>query len=298
MRISTILGPVPVDVKNQLSQIVEVATADSIIAKTGPKHVFVCDDNTDALDLALGAFRSLQSDVGRDALSFKNLIYVTENNRLRYPGNGYLFANLLEFDEKISVLDINSGCTGFVDALRIASHFSDKTLIVCAENYSKNMASFNRTVSPIFSDAAAVVFFDPADWAVLEFDSRVDASGWEAISCQHGGELQMDGRRVFEFVNAVATPLIRDIIARHQVDHIFLHQGSVLVLEHIIKKLRNTHPNIPVNVSDRGNLVSATIPKLIQDTLGASVDIAPGTKMLLASFGVGLATSLLLLERQ
>jgi 3-oxoacyl-[acyl-carrier-protein] synthase-3 len=204
----------------------------------------------------------------------------------------------LEFDEKISVLDLNSGCTGFVDALRIACHFPEKTLIVCAENYSKNMFSFNRTVSPIFSDAAAVIHFDPAEWAVREFDSRVDASGWDAISCQHNGELQMDGRRVFEFVNSVATPLIRDVISRHDVDHIFLHQGSVLVLEHIIKKLRDTHSNIPINVGDCGNLVSATIPKLMQDTLGTHINVTPGTKLLLASFGVGLATSLLLLERQ
>ena len=63
----------------------------SIIDRTGPKYVYICKENEDSLSLAIKAFKKFRKK--NTNLSFKNLIFVTENNTRDYPGNSFLFAS-------------------------------------------------------------------------------------------------------------------------------------------------------------------------------------------------------------
>ena len=85
---------------------------------------------------------------------------MTENNTRDYPGNSFLFASKCNLSEELNLYDINSGCTGFIDAIKLADKIDGNTIIVCSETYSKNISGFQRNISTLFSDAAAIFFYD------------------------------------------------------------------------------------------------------------------------------------------
>ncbi len=298
MKTCSYLAATTVSTREELNSRFDKSTVDRIVEKTGPEKVYRTSLNVDTLDLSIKALESFRREFGDNEINeISNLLFVTENNRLQYPGNGYLFSAIGELPKKIFILDINSGCTGFVDALRVASRLAGKTMVVCAEAYSKNIRVLNRATSPIFSDGATVTVFDPAEWTLIDEGSEVAAVLWEAISCKVGQDMVMQGQIVFEFVNSIAIPLISSIIKKNKVDYLFLHQGSALVVNHIKKKLGSVKSNIPENICETGNLVSATIPNLIRETFNRSKVISGGTTLMLASFGVGLAASVIVLKK-
>ena len=132
-----------------------------IIKKTGPIKTFQCTENEDTLTLSLSAWKDfILKNKKYEINKIKNLIYVTETSRLTFPGNGYLFSSMTNLKAEINIYDLNSGCTGFIDALKIASKLNGDTLIVCSEAYSKNIRKFERSISTLFSDGACVFLYE------------------------------------------------------------------------------------------------------------------------------------------
>ena len=48
----------------------------------------------------------------------------------------------MNLKENLNLIDLNSGCTGFVDAINIASNLNGATLIICSETYSKYFKNY------------------------------------------------------------------------------------------------------------------------------------------------------------
>jgi 3-oxoacyl-[acyl-carrier-protein] synthase III len=67
---------------------------------------------------------------------------------------------MINLSDEVNIYDLNSGCTGFVDAIKIANKLYGNTLIVCSETYSKNIPYFQRSISTLFSDGASIFLFD------------------------------------------------------------------------------------------------------------------------------------------
>lgn len=273
-------------------------TARKVMSKTGAQQIYRVKSGEDALDLAVKAF-ACAINSGLNVERWSNLIFVTENSRYSFPGNGFLFSARTGLNRQMFIVDMNSGCTGFVDALKLASSIGGITGIVCSETYSKNIKTFNRAVSPIFSDGCAIVEFDSELWdfSLLFYDSH--AAKYESISCPREGQLNMDGSIVFEYVRAVAIPEVKRLIETHKCGHLFVHQGSALVVDAFQKCFQHSDVAFYRNIEARGNLVSATIPHLMFDAFGNNFCLPNNEKALLASFGVGLSCSIgMLKERQ
>lgn len=296
MRIVSELGTVITDPYQELAKEFGESKAKILLSKTGPTRLFKCAAGVDALDLAVSAYTKLKSTIDADDLSA--LIYVTESSRLRFPGNGFLFANKVQLPENLPIYDLNAGCTGFVDALRLANGIDGKSLIVCADNYTKQITKYNRATSPIFSDGAAVIYFDPENWKFVETITINDTKNYSTISCRFDSDLEMAGSVVFEFVNRVVAPSVLYLASQNITNYIFLHQGSAMVIDHLKSKLKGVRSVIPTNIYSTGNLVSATIPRLIEDTCGGDFEIQSGSRVILVGFGVGLSMSAILMEKQ
>lgn len=267
-----------------------------IIKKTGPIKTFHCGTDEDTLVLSLRAwnnFKKKNKNIKINTVS--NLIYITETNRLSFPGNGYLFSSMIDLKEETNIYDLNSGCTGFVDAIKIASKLSGNTLIVCSETYSKKMPNFERSISTLFSDGASIFFFEKEKILVLKEISIFKKNSFLDLTCSKN-KIEMNGKKVYDFVVSHVLPKIETFLKNNKlVKKIFFHQASQIVGDHIKNKFEKNTIQIPNNLIRRGNTVSATIPILIHDHAKKS-DLDVNDTIMLVGFGVGLAMSAITLR--
>jgi len=299
MKIGVCEGSGLLDVEAALRQLYGDKVAEATLAKTGPRLLRVVSGSETSLTLGRGAIQNLLHDYDLDLKAIGNLISVTESPDFTFPGNSPFLASQFPFQGQLSTYDLNAGCTGFVDALKIAGNFRTSSLIVCSETYSRFIREFDRATSSLFCDAAAAVLFDPTEWELTASYAVSDFAAAEVISLKSpSSNLHMDGKLVFNFVATRVYPaLVRILEENASFDRVFLHQGSRLVVDFLMDKLGRFNLDAPSNIAQIGNSVSATIPFLIKGSL-SDKDVKPGHSILLAGFGVGLYFSACVLRRR
>jgi 3-oxoacyl-[acyl-carrier-protein] synthase III len=280
--------------------------ASKVLEKTGPKTLSLASPKENTLTLAVEACKKLleKQDINDFFIlpRVRNLFSVTESPSLLFPGNGTKIASELKIQNNISIFDINAGCTGFVDAIRLSFGMSEPSLIFCSETYSKHWVKFDRAVSSLFTDAAAATYFDPNDWELLHSSGKFQEDTYSSISSPVGspvtGQVRMIGKDVANFVNSIVIPSLKEIVKGHNIiDRGYFHQGSLFVVKLLQSKLKNHFGSIPANIIERGNSVSATLPILINDDIKNN-PIKSGEKILIAGFGVGLSFSVCILKKK
>jgi 3-oxoacyl-[acyl-carrier-protein] synthase-3 len=105
--------------------------------------------------------------------------------------------------------------------------------------------------------------------------------------------ISMDGVGVLAFFNATVPCAVREILAGNQlcldeVDLFVFHQASQLALDSLVTALRLPREKVVFDLSETGNLVSASIPVALSRAL-TSGRAKPGHRVLLCGFGVGLS---------
>ena len=290
------LGTKRFNVKKELFSRFTSIKAKEIIKKTGPEILYRANSKEDSLTLAIKAFKYLKLNKKKIG-SIKNLIFVTETPIKLFPGNGYIFASKNVFQDKLNIIDINAGCTGFVDALKIANCFEGNTLIVCSETYSKHIKKFDRSVSTLFSDAASVFFYDKKIFNIIKYTSGFEKNTFNDLFCDHDSVLKMKGADVFNFCTSTVFPSLENFIDANKVkvSKIYIHQASSMVINFVRSKFFDNKILVPSNIMKIGNTVSSSIPILIYDDLKNN-NIKKGSYLILCSFGVGLAFNIMLIK--
>ena len=97
----------------------------------------------------------------------------------------------------------------------------------------------------------------------------------------------MNGPAVVEFTLRHVIPILKKYSKNCGL--LFSHQGSKIVIEKIKKSLNNKI-TIPQNLSKYGNLVSTSIPVLINENLK---NLKKQKNFTICGFGVGLSVSLI-----
>ncbi len=275
-----------------------LALAKKIIEKTGPKKIFVCSKNENGIKLSIKAWKNLEKKI--DSKKIKNLIYVTENTEYKYPGNGYIFASKTNLNSNINIFDINSGCSGFVDALYLSNKLKGNSLIVTSETYSLNQEIYSRSTSSIFSDGASVFYFEKKKIEVVDSDNIFIKNTYDNIRCKIGENLEMKGANVFNFFTSKVVPMLSNLIFKYKklnLKKIYIHQASNLVLNYSIDYFSGFKNKIPINLNKIGNTVSSTIPILIYDDLSKKNEkLIKNDYIILCGFGVGLTARAVLLK--
>jgi 3-oxoacyl-[acyl-carrier-protein] synthase-3 len=305
MIISQVFGSKKYNISEVLIEEYGESIASNVLKKTGPKNLSLASDDEDTLTLGVEACKRLLDKHGDENLFFstiRNLFSVTESPILLFPGNGTKIASEIKMSQDVSIFDINAGCTGFVDAIRLSFGMSEPSLIVCSETYSKHWIKFNRAVSSLFSDAAAATFFDPNEWNLLHSSGKYQQDTSLIISSPIGsplnGEMRMAGKDVANFVISTVIPALKKILEEYSmINRGYFHQGSLFVVELLQSKLKDHFYSIPSNIIERGNSVSSTLPILINDDMQIN-PIKSGEKILIAGFGVGLSFSVCILEKK
>ena len=285
-----------INIENICKKRFGVRKTKKLIFKTGPKKLYIFKKNENTLTLSIKAWKNLKKK--KNLEDIKNLFYVTETPLKKFPGNGFLFASKNNLNKHIQIFDINSGCTGFIDALSICLTSKIKSIIICSEAYSKNNLIFNRSISTLFSDGASAFIPDFNEIKLIDSIFGYKKNSYDDLECNIESNITMDGKKVFDFVSTDVYPALIKILKKNKnkkIDRIYVHQGSKFVIDFFKDKLKIFCDHIPSNIAKNGNFVSATLPILISQDIKKN-SIRQKENIVLCGFGVGLAYSILILE--
>jgi len=150
----------------------DIADAQKVIASTGIERKRIVESGVTASDLSVEAASKLIDKLKWDRASIDCLIYVCISRDFIAPMTSCILQDKLGLSNQCLVLDIPAGCAGWVYGMSVLSSIlSHKTLkrglLICSETNSLNRSAKDRTVRPLFGDAATVTALEYADIGVI-----------------------------------------------------------------------------------------------------------------------------------
>ena len=298
--------------------------AQKVIASTGIERRHVVEPGTTASDLSVPAVERLLADLGWEASEVDCLAYVCTSRDFIAPQTACVLQERLGLRNDCCVFDLPFGCSGWVYGMSIIGSLMShgtlkKGILIAAETNTLNRSAEDRTVKPLFGDAATVtaLIYDPVNSKPMNFVFGVDGSGYNAVWAKYGGtrypttadaieleeiepgikrrgtDMIVNGMDVFAFAIKRPPQSLRELIDTFHIDIdsidlLLLHQANKFIDEKIRKSLKVSAEKVPYCIQDYGNVTSASIP-LTLVTQCAEVLTTKDNHCLACGFGVGLA---------
>lgn len=273
-----------------------------IAEKTGINKIHRSDIS--AYELGVQALEKLEClpDISNN---LKYVIYVTQSPSYFLPNHASRLQNEFGISKSTMCFDINQGCSGFVQALLLMNSLlggsQDLGLIVCTDTYSTHLSPKDRSTQVLFSDGAtATVVKGDGRWEILAASHLTDGSGADMLSKNIDADtnLTMNGAAVFQWTRRELGKQIKALLADNkfdidQIDRFYLHQASKLVITNVLKSLSVEEECAPTSLHITGNLVSSSIPFLIEQDLSG---FNACKHLIISGFGVGLSCSTCLIR--
>jgi 3-oxoacyl-[acyl-carrier-protein] synthase-3 len=284
--------------KNQIDVKTEMPNFKDAIDKTGIQ--FVHQSVVSNKDLAVAAANKLIARLSFDRKNIDCLIVVTQSSERRLPNISAEIQNEIGLKTGVFSMDINQGCSGFVQGMIVAisllSQFSN-VLLITTDTYRDKLNPEDRSTNTLFSDAAAASLIVRGNTFELSIHSHTtDGSKSELLKEQPNSyngkpELYMSGPDIFLWTRKVVASSINSICEEWAKVNssnlvIFAHQASKLVIDSLQEKSKNQGDFI-TNYKKIGNTTSSSIPILISDNW----TLFTKNPSLCIGFGVGLSLS-------
>ena len=286
-----------------LSPAIDISVLEKIKNKSGIDSIRICDASEDAIILAQKLIEKNENI--NKILKSDLIIVVSESKKLPIPPISSYILNKLGILENTIVLDIDSGCAGYVQALQIVDSFFQNSLIkngiiITTDAYSKYIEKGDRSVSPIFGDGASITFLKNNNHkSIKSFHNGSDMEKFSFLQTKYnsGNKLKMIGSEVFMFVKKNISSSVRKCLRdgsmkMEEIDYFFFHQASKLVIDELIKDLDISEKKSPFLIKETGNLVSTSIPFLLHSFINELCD----KKIVFSGFGVGLSWATILMD--
>lgn len=278
---------------------------EKVMSKTGISMVF--ETMRDSYELSLAATRKLVANNQNIRSKPLVIIHVSQSNQDFLPAYACRLQHDLELPVESLAFDMGQGCSGFVQALYLASKLIadfENILIVCCDTYRAKLERLDRSTSTLFSDAATATLIQRGGKLRVAGHKHItDGSGAELLyhsrdENKNSGKLFMAGADVLLFTKRIVFRQAEEAVSRAgitmaEVDSVLVHQASKLVLDELERRF-GSGVSFPRNIEEYGNTVSSSIPLLIQNRLN---DLNNSTSVL-CGFGVGLSSSCIVLTAE
>ncbi len=251
------------------------------------------------------------------------LIFCTEGPDYIAPAASCLIQHKLGLRKNIGTFDLTFGCSGYTYGLSMAkslveSGMAKNVLFITADIPSTVVSPLDPHLNFLFSDgaSASLISAKPEGAAIGHFEFGTDGSGEYSLRVRHSayreprgsdwhtdpaheglpvGRMEMNGEEIFRFSLREVPPLVESVLHKNGLStddtQLFIfHQASQIILKSLGRKLRLPAEKLYSNLAEVGNTVSASIPIAYASALSAGA-LAPGSKLLLAGFGIGYSWS-------
>jgi len=296
----------------------------SIVKMAGIKERRVVGPGVTACDLATFAASRFIEARGLAVDEIDLLIFASQTGDYQLPATACVLHQRLGLAETCACIDINLGCSAFPHAVKVAAAMVEaggcrKALVINAEAISTLIHPKDRGLVPLHGDAAVVTLIEPCQegsgllWAEL----GTDGSGYSHLIIPASGariprteetrkevvdetgitrtqeHLFMNGPAVFHFSLHKVPDAIKAALSKHRMsiedfDLVLLHQANRTMVDMIYKSLKVPPEKRFYFMENVGNASGASSPMLLAEAWRQGL-IKPGSRTLLAAFGVGLS---------
>ncbi len=294
-------------------------TVEKIDKKIGIRQRHVTADGETASDLAVGAAEKLFAENGYDRNQIDYLIFVTQSPDYHLPTTACTIQTRLGLSNRLTAIDVNLGCNGFVAGLSLAKAVilagqAKNVLLLTGETYSKYMHERDKSNRTIFGDGAAATLVSTEGVAEIgEFVIGTDGTGAENLIVKTGGarhpqpagdlrfddfgnprssdNLYMDGPAILNYSLDSIPQLVADVLEKNGVTmedidlHVY-HQANTFLANLERRKLRIPEERYYCNIENFGNTISSTIPIALCEAIKEG-RIQKNTKVLSVAQGLG-----------
>ena len=304
--------PETVLTNSDLEKIVE--TSDEwIVSRTGIRERRKLEEGLSNVDLSEPAAREALERAAVKPSELDLIIVATVTPDHPTPSTSCLLQSRLNA-EKAAAFDLSAGCSGFVYAVSVAHQFIStgaykNVLVVGVEVLSRVTDWEDRSTCVLFGDGAGAVVLTAGEGerGIIDFSIHSEGSGAGLLMIPGGGSampasqetlqnrlhfIKMNGNEIFKFAVKVVEDNLSLMLKRNgyeasDLDHLFLHQANLRIIEHIRKKLKLSPEKVPMNIDRLGNTSSATIPIAMHEELIAG-RIKSNNLVAMVAFGAGL----------
>lgn len=281
-------------------------TAQEILDKTGIESRWYAAENESLLDLSEKALKSAGVEPGEE---FAQLYCATYAHDVIFPSLASRLATKMAINSSQTV-DIQSNCTGFLNALLIAHDqmicepSNNDTLVVAAEMNSVFIDPLDMEAAMFWSDGAGAIRLSSYEGpdSLIARAHLFNGENNEAVRLRWGTKQETDSKRFAENIEmgglatwrqatsgiprVVNMVLEKSNFAISDVDWIIFHQANLRMIEYLTAKLKFDPDKVFSNVDVTGNLGAASIPVALSQ-LNRLGKLKPGDVVLFAAVGAG-----------
>lgn len=277
-------------------------------------------------EMGLKAAEEAVKNSGIDPLDIGLIIDTTITNDFFTPSVACVIQDKIGASNA-AAYDLNAACSGFVYAVDAAKRYLQTdpdmkyVLVVANETLSKVTDYTDRSTCVLFGDGAAAAVIGRSEKLFTSFIGA-DGSGAHFLYAKShkvrhpmrtaedhidSGEfaagttyLVQDGKEVYKFATKALPMAARKAAEKigldlNTVDWFVPHQANIRIIETAAKNLGVSMDKFIVNIADRGNTSSASIPIALSEAI-ADGRVKKGDRLCLVGFGAGLTMGCVILE--
>ncbi len=277
---------------------------NSIFKKTGIFQRYISNKIQTSEKIAIDCCKKININLLNKVT---HIISVTNTPSYSFPSIAHFISSELKLSNKnVFCLGLNSGCSGYVDALAIAydiikSNKSSKILLTTSDTYSKFFRNKDKYIRCLFSDggSATLISYSKKGWVIKKkySESIPKSQNYLAMNSLNLKEryIKMDGPAIVNFAISKVIPKLKEF-TKPSTEAILIHQAGKIV-NNLVSNSINKKGKIfmPTNYRNFGNLVSTSIPLVFYQNFKK---INLFNEILLCGFGVGLTHSYIKLIRR
>lgn len=287
-------------------------TSDEWIrSRTGIRERHYLDDTWQTSDMCAAAARQALEHAGVSADEIDAIVLATFTHDQPLPSTALMVKEALGARRALA-LDLNqAACAGGVYGLLVAAHLLQgeafrTVLVIGAEALSRVTDPDDRGTRVFFGDAAGAVVMGRTEagtgvlsWDVgssLSYAVQVPAGGTRRPAstqtlAERGHYLKMDGRAVWQEATRHLPRSIRQTVRAaglelSDVDHFFLHQANLKLIQEILRTLQVPAERAPTTVERLGNTGAATVFTVLHEAMTRGA-VRAGDVMVLSAIGAG-----------
>jgi len=304
----------------------------SITKMAGVNERRVVRSGETAADLALCAARRLLVDRGIDPSSIDLLIFASQTGDYLIPSTACVLHAKLGLSENCAAFDMIHGCPSFPYALSVAhsmivSGMARRALVLNADALSTLIHPLDRGLVPLHGDGGVATLLEEAqaeDEGFVGFVLGTDGKGYEHLIVPASGarlpksertkievadesgivrtqeHLHMNGPAVFHFSVYKVPEVINSALDKCQftmadIDLVILHQANKTMVDMVYRALDVPAEKRFYFMENVGNTSGASSPMALAEAWRQG-KIRPGSRTLVAAFGVGLAWGIAIIK--